>query len=31
MYERTGNLWVPVLIHAMFNGISIIGSHYGPH
>jgi membrane protease YdiL (CAAX protease family) len=30
MYERTGNLWVSVLMHAMFNGFSIIinlGSH----
>ena len=24
MYERTGNLWVTVLMHAMFNGFSII-------
>jgi len=30
MYERTGNLWVTVLMHAMFNGFSIVinlGSH----
>ena len=30
MYERTGNLWVAILMHAMFNGFSIIinlGSH----
>jgi len=30
MYERTGNLWVTVLMHAMFNGFSILinlGSH----
>jgi len=24
MYERTGNLWIIVLMHAMFNGFSII-------
>jgi len=24
MYERTGNLWVSVLMHAMFNGFTII-------
>ena len=24
MYERTANLWVAVLMHAMFNGFSII-------
>jgi membrane protease YdiL (CAAX protease family) len=23
-YERTGNLWVPIVIHAMFNGTSIV-------
>jgi membrane protease YdiL (CAAX protease family) len=22
-YERTGNLWVPILIHATFNGINV--------
>ncbi|HEV8377540.1 MAG TPA: CPBP family intramembrane glutamic endopeptidase [Tepidisphaeraceae bacterium] len=30
MYERTGNLWVSVLMHGMFNGFSIVinlGSH----
>ncbi|HEV8607197.1 MAG TPA: CPBP family intramembrane glutamic endopeptidase [Tepidisphaeraceae bacterium] len=31
MYERTGNLWVAVLMHAMFNGLSIIMSNFGPH
>jgi hypothetical protein len=25
-YERTGNLWVPILIHSLFNGISIVVS-----
>ena len=24
VYERTGNLWVTVLMHAMFNGFSIV-------
>jgi membrane protease YdiL (CAAX protease family) len=24
LYERTGNLWVSVLVHAMFNGFSIV-------
>jgi len=28
MYERTGKLWVPILIHAMFNATSIIASYY---
>ena len=23
-YERTGNLWVPILIHAVFNGVSTL-------
>ena len=27
MYERTGNLWVPMFMHAMFNGLSIIASY----
>jgi membrane protease YdiL (CAAX protease family) len=31
MYERTGNLWVAVLMHALFNGLSIIMSNFGPH
>ena len=22
LYERTGNLWVPILIHTLFNSIS---------
>lgn len=28
-YERTGNLWVPVVLHALFNGISTAISVYG--
>jgi len=27
MYERTANLWVPIFMHAMFNGLSIIASY----
>jgi membrane protease YdiL (CAAX protease family) len=24
MYERTGNLWIPVVMHALFNGLQIV-------
>jgi len=27
-YERRGNLWLPVVIHSLFNGISILASHH---
>ena len=29
-YERWGNLWVPIFIHAMFNAISMTVSQYVP-
>ena len=31
MYERTANLWVPIFMHAMFNGLSIAASYFGSH
>ena len=27
-YERTGNLWVPILMHAIFNAVNVIASVY---
>jgi membrane protease YdiL (CAAX protease family) len=27
-YERTGNLWVPITIHALFNTIETVYSLY---
>jgi membrane protease YdiL (CAAX protease family) len=28
VYERTGNLWAPITLHAMFNGVSLINTFY---
>jgi membrane protease YdiL (CAAX protease family) len=27
-YERTGNLWVPILMHAIFNAVNVVASLY---
>lgn len=29
-YERTGSLWTPILMHALFNAISLVGTIYFP-
>lgn len=28
-YERTGSLWVPIFMHATFNGVQLIAAYFG--
>ncbi|MFM8365125.1 MAG: lysostaphin resistance A-like protein, partial [Verrucomicrobiota bacterium] len=30
LYEATGSLWAPILAHAAFNGLNVLGSLYWP-
>lgn len=30
VYERTGSLWAPIMLHAFFNTVTIIGTLYFP-
>jgi membrane protease YdiL (CAAX protease family) len=30
LYEKTGSLWAPILLHAAFNGLSIYGTLQWP-
>jgi membrane protease YdiL (CAAX protease family) len=30
LYEATGSLWAPILAHAVFNGLNVLGSLYWP-
>jgi len=30
LYEATGSLWAPILAHAAFNGLNVVGSLYWP-
>jgi membrane protease YdiL (CAAX protease family) len=29
IYQRTGNLWATITIHAAFNGVSVFAQLYG--
>jgi hypothetical protein len=29
IYQRTGNLWATITIHAVFNGVSVFAQLYG--
>jgi membrane protease YdiL (CAAX protease family) len=30
LYEVTGSLWAPLALHAVFNGLSLLGTILGP-
>jgi membrane protease YdiL (CAAX protease family) len=30
VYERTGSLWAPIMLHAIFNAVTVVGTIFFP-